>query len=308
METRKLQMLLHPLFLLSLTCLLANDFYWKYEYHNWLTGKLSDFTGLFVLTVFLFAFFPKHKAAACFCIAIFFAWWKTPLSQPVIDLLNNLFSMSFARTVDYSDHLALPVVVTPYFIRPPSLKFSWMKRIAAYSICLVCFFAFCSTTILRKFTIAPDFSYRVSYHDEYKTALTEEGVLRKLDALGLNYKTDSFTITPLTIYGGSLVLKRKDSIDKNWMVISPSQHDTLMYVRINERIPYIAIRDFNAGGEMFPQVNIRIYVDYSSKKTRIVLESVYLNDDQMAEYYSRRSKTKIRIRKVLQKELISKLN
>jgi TRAP-type mannitol/chloroaromatic compound transport system permease small subunit len=48
----KLQLLLHPVFILSLACLLLNDFYWKYEYHNWFTGKLSDLTGLFVLISF----------------------------------------------------------------------------------------------------------------------------------------------------------------------------------------------------------------------------------------------------------------
>ena len=63
--------------------------YWKYEYNNWLTGKLSDFAGLFVLSVFLSAFFYRHTLSVYIGIAIFFIWWKSPLSQPLIDLLNR---------------------------------------------------------------------------------------------------------------------------------------------------------------------------------------------------------------------------
>src|SRR6185436_13067763 len=138
METRKLQLLLHPVFILSLACLLLNDLYWKYEYHNWITGKLSDITGLFVLSVFLFAFFPKYRTVSCFSITIFFIWWKTPMSQSLIDSLNNLFSISFAKTVDYSDYCALPVVFIPYFIKIPQYSFSWVKKMAVCFISGIC--------------------------------------------------------------------------------------------------------------------------------------------------------------------------
>ena len=306
MKTRKLQLLLHPLFIVALACLLLNDFFWKYEYPNWLTGKLSDFTGLLVLSVFLSAFFPVRRSIICLAIGILFTWWKTPLSQAVIDSLSNLFSISIARTVDYSDYVALPVVFVPYFIKTPEYKVSWVKKIAVYFISVVCLVAFCSTSIIRKFTVEPDFSNRISYHEEYKTRLTHEEVMHRLDSLGWSYKTDSFTIVPLDIYGGSLLIRRRDSIDKNWMVIDPSQKDTVVYVRINERRPYIAIQNFKAGSEIFPQVNIA--VNNFSNKTTIRLETVYLDENQLREYYDKMSKTKIRIRKLLQKELISKLN
>ena len=38
-----------PGFLVALAVLLANDLWWKAAYDNWLTGKLSDFAGLFVV-------------------------------------------------------------------------------------------------------------------------------------------------------------------------------------------------------------------------------------------------------------------
>lgn len=90
------------------------------------------------------------------------------------------------------------------------------------------------------------------------------------------------------------------------MVIDPMQKDAVVYVRIYEWRPFIAIYNFNAGGVIFPQVNIKF--NNHAKKNAISLETVYLDDKQLDGYYGKRSKTKIRIRKLLQKELISKLN
>ena len=132
MNTRQLQLLLHPFFILSLACLVLNDSYWKYAYHNSLTGKLSDFTGLFVITVFLFALFPKRRSITCLSLVLFFIWWKSPFSQPVIDWLNSLFSISFARTVDYSDFLALPVVLAPYLIKRTGYQFTLIRKVSVY--------------------------------------------------------------------------------------------------------------------------------------------------------------------------------
>lgn len=304
METRKLQLLLHPLLLLSLACLLFNDFYWKYEYHNWLTGKLSDFTGLFVLSVYLFAFFPKHRIAICFSVIVFFIWWKTPLSQPLINLLNSLFLISVDRTVDYSDYVALPAVFAPYYIKTPRYKFSLVRRVAMYFISAVCLVAFCSTSIIRKFTIAPDFSNRVSYHKEYSTTLTHADILHRLDSMGWSYKMDSFTTVPVTFYGGSLLIRSKDSLEKNLMIIEPDR-DTVVYVRINEWRPYISLYNFKAGNEIFPQVNI--VVNYGRKKNAILLQTVFLNERQMRQYYDRMSRTKKSIRQLIERELIRKL-
>jgi len=305
METRKPQLLLHPLFIVSLACLLINDHYWKYEYHNWLTGKLSDFAGLFVLSGFLSAFFYRRRLFVYFAIAVFFIWWKTPLSQPFIDLLNGYFTFSFHRTIDYSDYIAIPVVFAARLLKHPVYNPSFAKQVATYFIYAVCLFSFCSTSMIRKFMIAPDFSKRISYHKDYRSRHDDTTILHKLDSMQLNYKIDSFTIVPLQLERGSLLIRKKDSLDKNWMVIDPMQEDTLVYVRINEWQPYIAIYNFSAGGVIFPQVNIS--VDDYTKTTTIRLKSIYLNDRQMDEYYSKMSRTKKKFRKLIEIQLIRKL-
>ena len=48
-------------FMTGLILLLLNDFIFKEMYGNWLTGKLSDFTGLFIFPLFWTALFPKNK-------------------------------------------------------------------------------------------------------------------------------------------------------------------------------------------------------------------------------------------------------
>ena len=108
MNKAKASLLLHPVFILSLTVLLLNDFYWKYSFHNWLTGKLSDFAGLIVLPVFLMALMPKvSKYVVVLFSVLFFTWWKSPGSQPTIHFFENQFDVVLHRTIDYTDLLAL---------------------------------------------------------------------------------------------------------------------------------------------------------------------------------------------------------
>jgi len=52
-ETNNLNSLTHPLVLLSITILLLNDHVLKVYSPSWLTGKLSDFMGVFFFPIFL---------------------------------------------------------------------------------------------------------------------------------------------------------------------------------------------------------------------------------------------------------------
>ena len=46
---------LSPVFLLTLLTLAANDLYLKAAYPGWITGKLSDISGLFLVSLFVLA-------------------------------------------------------------------------------------------------------------------------------------------------------------------------------------------------------------------------------------------------------------
>ncbi len=48
----RLKYLVSPLFIFVLFLLIINDFFLKAAFHNTFTGKLSDFSGLFIFPIF----------------------------------------------------------------------------------------------------------------------------------------------------------------------------------------------------------------------------------------------------------------
>jgi len=107
-KQRQLNLLATPLFVVSIALLALNDFVLKAAFHNWLTGKLSDISGLIAFTVFACAIWPSRRWFVATIISAAFVLWKSPYSQPVIDLINSILPFSLGRTPDYSDYIALP--------------------------------------------------------------------------------------------------------------------------------------------------------------------------------------------------------
>lgn len=143
----QLQLLQSKAFVYSLVLVLLNDFILKYNFPCWLTGKLSDFAGLFVFAVFWMAFFPKRKNMIVMATAILFTWWKSPLSQPLIELWKEVIFYSIDRVIDYSDLTALMVL-------PLAITFCKNSSVARYQVSpvlttLVAFFVFCSTSAIE---------------------------------------------------------------------------------------------------------------------------------------------------------------
>ncbi|MEO8403221.1 MAG: hypothetical protein ABI480_01445 [Chitinophagaceae bacterium] len=182
MKTKPYNLLLHPAFLLSLALLLFNDFYFKSAFHNTITGKLSDIAGLFAFAVFLSVFFYAHKKTVLILIASFFIWWKSPLSDPLISLLNNQFHLPVYRVVDYTDLLALVVLPFTFLLKPISYSPSLVRKIAIGCICFISFTAFTATSMLRK--VADD--NRVSLDKYVKTKKSEPEIIAKMKNDGLD--------------------------------------------------------------------------------------------------------------------------
>jgi hypothetical protein len=119
----------HPLVLLSLVLTLLNDQYLKYQYPGFLTGKLSDFAGLFYFPFFLYAVsvFLRHPNqqhsqislrgfAVCLVVTeILFVLLKyTALRAEFVQLFSWYF-FKIEITPDISDMWALTVHM-PAFI------------------------------------------------------------------------------------------------------------------------------------------------------------------------------------------------
>jgi hypothetical protein len=163
----KWQVFISSPFLISLATLLVNDLYLKGAYSNWATGKISDFSGLFLVTMFAFALLPSHRRIIGFIIASAFVFWKSPLSDPVIRLIQSQGVSHFNRVVDYSDLVA--VVMIPLAIvlsnNPVDMKMTspMVRRALAIPVVILSLFAVMGTSfgilheqyIIRKADNAP---------------------------------------------------------------------------------------------------------------------------------------------------------
>ncbi len=101
-------------FIISLILLISNDLLLKPLFANWLTGKLSDFVGLFVFVLFWSCFYPKYRSFIYLLTAVLFTLWKSPSSEGFIEFLNTSFGLSFQRVVDYTDLIALIILPIAY--------------------------------------------------------------------------------------------------------------------------------------------------------------------------------------------------
>ena len=146
-DSKTKNLIYRRLFLLSVLVLMLNDFYLKFEFHNYFTGKLSDFAGLFAFPYFMSLIF-KHKIKAVYwATAVLFVFWKSSYSQFALDAFNS-FGIGIDRVVDYSDLMALLILPLSFRYRTqecfkkPSLAF-----IPGPLIYITCWFAFVATSI-----------------------------------------------------------------------------------------------------------------------------------------------------------------
>lgn len=144
----RLRILASPLFILFLMLLIVNDFYLKGAFHNMLTGKLSDFSGLFIFPIFWSAILPRRKGLIFIATAVLFAFWKSEYSTGLIECMNPYVSVG--RTVDLSDLMALPMIVFAWFYTNRGAPYAFepvlLTRLSTYFIGMVAIFAFCATT------------------------------------------------------------------------------------------------------------------------------------------------------------------
>lgn len=144
----KLEKLSSPGFLLALMLLLTNDFIFKPIFHNFITGKLSDFAGLFVFPIFWLALFPNRKKIIYFSTAFLFTFWKSAYSQVLIDTWNSLELLNISRVVDYTDLFALLILPISYYYDQFAILIK-TSRLAYSALISISLFAFIATSYAR---------------------------------------------------------------------------------------------------------------------------------------------------------------
>ena len=171
-KERSLSTLSSPGFLAALFLLLLNDLFLKSYLHNALTGKLSDFAGLFVFPLFWVAFLPRFRSWIYVGTGVMFILWKSPASDILIDGWNRVGWISVARTLDYSDLWALAILPFSYVygLRGPRLVPS---RALPVLIGVVSLFAF----------VATSFSHKTTYDNAYYFTMPKQELLERMNQL-----------------------------------------------------------------------------------------------------------------------------
>jgi predicted Zn-dependent protease len=177
MNKRQLDILVSPVFVAGLCLLLLNDFIFKNLFHNGLTGKLSDFTGLFIFPLFWVTFFSRYKKSIYISTAISFVLWKSSYSQPLIDYWNSLSVLPLSRTVDQSDLIALFVLPLSH-IYSNKRRENVRNRLVSYVLAAISVFAFTATSFRTKF----------DYGNRYYFPISKVQLLRRMYQLNRRIK------------------------------------------------------------------------------------------------------------------------
>ena len=134
--------------MISLITLILNDHYLKYQFSNWITGKLSDFVGLIIFPLMLTYLIPQFRTKSIWISALLFIFWKSPFSQSLIDFYNQFSLIKITRVVDYSDLIAFVILPIPYYLikKIDNLKTIQIKNISPKYIIFPCLLALISTS------------------------------------------------------------------------------------------------------------------------------------------------------------------
>jgi hypothetical protein len=183
-------------FLTALLLLLTNDLLLKNHFHNEITGKLSDFSGLLVFVVFFIALLPKNKKTVILASALLFILWKSPASEGFIQWWNGLSPLTIHRTVDFSDLFALLVLPIAWYISEREFKLV-PNRFAISVIGIITVFSFAATSYTKSF----------QYDRRYDFAYSEQELLNRLNLI----KNDCKNNIPL-----SLDITHADTMIVDW--------------------------------------------------------------------------------------------
>jgi hypothetical protein len=208
-----------PLFAAAVALLLLNDWILKRAIGNWLTGKLSDFAGVFAFSLFWAAMLPRHRNAVFILTAAGFAFWKSPLSDAPLAAWNALGIWPLARVIDYTDWAAIAALLPAHWTarryRDRTISATLRRRIAGVGLAGVSVIAFTGTSV-------PVPSYAVRDPTAYRVAASPANVRAGLADIGLYVvgETRSVAADTLLLYirqpperllGVSVELREADS-------------------------------------------------------------------------------------------------
>jgi hypothetical protein len=225
-------LLRNPQFLTGLLVLLLNDLVLKPSLHNWFTGKLSDFAGLYIFPVFLCHFFPAYRRHIYWLVAVLFAFWKSSMSDGLVGFLHSIH-VPFDRVTDLTDLVALVALPWSYYWCTRTVRWGRPATLATGVLALV---IFCGDSVPMRMLTGPVAEYEK--HFSLPTSLTEAQLVSKLNERGIKCVADS------TIYGN--------------YYYDTSDYANKKIVYDNRTVVHFwRIRNYVAGAEAIRNINFR---------------------------------------------------
>ncbi|MFK7906492.1 MAG: hypothetical protein AB8B69_15280 [Chitinophagales bacterium] len=280
-----------PLFLIGLCLLLANDWIWKAQFHNELTGKLSDFAGLFIFPLFWAAFFPRFKKHIFVLTALVFIWWKSPYSQFFIEGWNVLVFFEVSRVVDYSDLWALLVLPFAYYFRPQSSFFE--KKLLATRqwntvVIALCSFGFMATSLAPK----PK-QMEIAYDETYHFDFPKEDLQGRIFDLYQDYSIGTYLKPPERIqYSDHEDLEEKEFIQKYLRDTSYLEFNTTYLV------PLLMLPDRNIHV-------VKVIIEGDEQKS--TLQLLFLEEYRSASMHKKKERYSKKLLRKFEKKVVKKL-
>ncbi|RYZ53586.1 MAG: hypothetical protein EOO14_15270, partial [Chitinophagaceae bacterium] len=218
----------------------------------------------------------------CLAAAVFFAWFKSPLSQPAIDGINLFSPWPLHRVVDYSDLLALCVLPLAAHIKPKAIHLQATALICLrWALGCVAFFSLCSTSVYRGFFQAHPAMEEVYFGESITVKQPAEELLQNLTAKGITYRVDSVMFYPVTNQH-NLFYKIQAATDTSsaWQPVSMKQDSTL-YVRREGNLFYL-IPEFRTENRTLR--NVRFTLSENRKKTKTTITIQMFQADGLRGY------------------------
>lgn len=113
---RDKNLIVNYIFVFGILLLFLNDQIFKFQYSNFVTGKLSDICGIIIFPMLITYVFPKLRENSIFVAAAIFAFWKSEYSQGLINLYNEYSFIKTSRIIDYSDLFVFILLPIPYYL------------------------------------------------------------------------------------------------------------------------------------------------------------------------------------------------
>nr|WP_294860333.1 hypothetical protein [uncultured Fluviicola sp.] len=221
-------------FLLALFALLLNDFYLKTAFPSFLSGKLSDLSGLVVFTFFfIFLLGNRFKATIFISTALLFCLWKSSLSDGFIQNWNaSLPFYSIERIVDYTDLFCLIILIPVYFYQPkvnPKFNKQWI----AVPVFLLSVFAISATSKggnIREYSE----SYTCVVDKSFKLNMTRADFLKNIAFSNIAFEKDPNMKSPEKASDYQYYILRNFTIHDGLVVEA-------MYIGIREKKTHLVI-------------------------------------------------------------------